>query len=73
FAQLSELEGKRVGVNRGSSQEAALRRVAVPGLEIVVFEDDSTTAQALFAGQVDATALPSTVANAIIQQRPDAG
>ena len=40
FAQLSELEGKRVGVNRGSSQEAALRRVAVPGLEIVVFEDD---------------------------------
>ena len=63
FKELSELSGKRVAVNRGSSQETALRRAAVPDLEIVVYEDDSTSAQALIAGQVDATALPSTVAD----------
>ncbi|UGX86301.1 transporter substrate-binding domain-containing protein [Phyllobacterium meliloti] len=73
FGALSELSGKRVAVNRGSSQEAALRKVAVPGLELVVYEDDSTTAQALIAGQVDAVALPSTVADAVLKQLPDAG
>ena len=73
FEELSELSGKRVAVNRGSSQETALRRAAVPDLEIVVYEDDSTSAQALIAGQVDATALPSTVADGLLQQAPDAG
>lgn len=73
FTTLEELGSKRVAVNRGSSQETALRKAAVPGLDIVVYEDDSTSAQALMAGQVDAVALPSTVGEAIIRQRPDAG
>ncbi|QND54017.1 transporter substrate-binding domain-containing protein [Phyllobacterium sp. 628] len=73
FGALAELGGKRVAVNRGSSQEAALRKVAVPGLELVVYEDDSTSAQALISGQVDAVALPSTVADAVLKQLPDAG
>jgi polar amino acid transport system substrate-binding protein len=73
FADLSQLSGKRVAVNRGSSQETALRRAAVPDLEIVVYEDDSTSAQALIAGQVDATALPSTVADGLLRQAPNAG
>ncbi len=73
FESLDQLKGKRVAVNRGSSQETALRRANVEGLEIVVFEDDSTSAQALVAGQVDATALPSTVAQALITQAPQAG
>jgi polar amino acid transport system substrate-binding protein len=72
FTKLADLEGKRVAVNRGSSQETALRKAAVPGLEIVVFEDDSTSAQSVIAGQADAVALPSTVGEAIIKQRPDA-
>ncbi|MGH6761670.1 MAG: transporter substrate-binding domain-containing protein [Phyllobacterium sp.] len=73
FSGLADLAGKRVSVNRGSTQETALRKAAVPNLEIVVYEDDSTSAQALIAGQVDAVALPSTVGEAIIKQRPDAG
>lgn len=73
FDALESLAGKRVSVNRGSTQETALRKAAVPGLEVVVYEDDSTAAQALIAGQVDAVALPSTVGEAIIKQRPEAG
>lgn len=73
FDNLDELKGKRVAVNRGSSQETALRRANVEGLRIVVYEDDSTSAQALVAGQVDATALPSTVATGLLRQVPQAG
>lgn len=73
FTSLAELEGKRVAVNRGSSQETALRRANVPGLELVVYEDDSTSAQAVIAGQADAVALPSTVAQALLTQAPQAG
>jgi polar amino acid transport system substrate-binding protein len=73
FENLDQLKGKRIAVNRGSSQETALRRANVEGLDIVVYEDDSTSAQALISGQVDATALPSTVANGLLQQVPNAG
>ena len=73
FDNLDALRGKRIAVNRGSSQETALRRAKVPGMEVVVFEDDSTSAQALIAGQVDATALPSTVAASVLQTLPQAG
>lgn len=37
FENLDSLKGKRVSVNRGSSQETALRKANVEGLEIVVF------------------------------------
>ena len=73
FDNLDALKGKRIAVNRGSSQETALRRAKVPGMGVVVFEDDSTSAQALIAGQVDATALPSTVAAGVLQTLPQAG
>ena len=72
FDNLDALKGKRIAVNRGSSQETALRRAKVPGMEVVVYEDDSTSAQALIAGQVDATALPSTVAAGVLKQLPEA-
>jgi polar amino acid transport system substrate-binding protein len=72
LARIEDLSGKRVGVNRGSSQESALAKLAIPELEIVRFEDDSTVAQAMIAGQIDAMAMPDTIAGAIKQQRPDA-
>jgi polar amino acid transport system substrate-binding protein len=71
-AGIDELSGKRIGVNRGSSQEAALTKIAIDGMEIVRFEDDSTVAQALIAGQIDAMAMPDTVVKSIQATRPDA-
>lgn len=73
FANLEDLKGKSVSVNRGSTQESALRKANIEGLNIVVYEDDSTAAQALLSSQVDAVALPSTVGEAVIKQRPEAG
>lgn len=73
FDELSDLAGQRVGVNRGSSQETALRNANLEGTEVVVYEDDATVVQALMAGQIDAAAVPSTLAKAVLDQAPDSG
>lgn len=64
-----DLEGLQVGVNRGSSVEQIL---IDRGLDVVRFQDDSTTIQALFSGQVDAVAEPDAQANAALAARPEA-
>ncbi|SFV12966.1 transporter substrate-binding domain-containing protein [Pseudoduganella namucuonensis] len=72
LATLADLNGKRIGVNRGSSQETALARANVPGLQIVRYQDDSTVVQALIAHQVDAAALPDGVAKDVMKQQANA-
>lgn len=69
-ASLDDLKGKKVGANRGSPQEAALRRAG--GISVVVFDDDSIVTQALLSGQIDAAALPETVVQSVTKQNPDA-
>lgn len=71
--KLADLNGKRIGVNRGSSQETALTRAAIPGLQIVRYQDDATVVQALIANQIDAAAIPEGVAKDVVKQQPDAG
>ena len=68
----ADLKGKRVGVNRGSSVEGELtKREKELNLSISRFEDDSTTMQALFTGQVEAIAGPDAQALAAIKARGD--
>lgn len=71
ITSLADLKDKTVGVNRGSSQESALQRLAIPGTKITRFEDDSTVAQALFAGQIESMAIPDTIGNEILKTRSD--
>jgi polar amino acid transport system substrate-binding protein len=68
----ADLKGMKVGVNRGSSVEPDLVAHQSMGLTVVRFEDDSTTMQALFSGQVDAVAEPDAQANAALKVRGDA-
>ena len=68
----ADLKGMKVGVNRGSSVEPDLVAHQSVGLTVARFEDDSTTMQALFAGQVDAVAEPDAQANAALKARADA-
>ena len=68
----ADLKGKRVGVNRGSSVEFELtKREKELNLSISRFEDDATTMQALFSGQVEAIAGPDAQAIAAIRARSD--
>jgi polar amino acid transport system substrate-binding protein len=69
---LQDLTGKRVAVPRGSPQDATLTRLAMPGTNIVRFDDDAICAQAVFSRQVEAAALPDTTINAIIEKNASA-
>ncbi len=69
YTKLQDLGKKKVGVTRGATQDAALTRLALPGTQIVRFEDDATTAQALISNQVDAVALPNTIGGEIMKAR----
>jgi polar amino acid transport system substrate-binding protein len=53
IASFEDLEGLTVGVPKGSTQENTLPGVA-PGANMLSFDDDSATIQALLSGQVDA-------------------
>lgn len=63
--KLQDLQGKRVAVTRGSTNDAEITKVALPGTDIVRFEDDATSITALISGQanyyVTAPALLTTV------------
>ena len=68
----ADLKGKKVGVNRGSSVEAALvKQETLVGLKVVRFDTDAAVIQALFSGQIDACAEPDTMANQSLKARPD--
>lgn len=68
----TDLKGKKVGVNRGSSVEPILvKQEASAGLKVVRFDTDAAVIQALFSGQIDACAEPDTIANQSLKARPD--
>lgn len=69
YANLNDLNKKKVGVSRGSTNDTALTRAAIPGTNIVRYEDDATVVQALLTGQVDAISIPSTMAMDVIKTR----
>ena len=71
FAKMDDLAGKKIGVSRGTPQEAALDKITPEGAAVTRFEDDSTTMQALISQQVDAIAIPETVYGELKKARPD--
>jgi len=71
--KLEDLAGKKVGVPRGTPQEQALMRKAPRGTQIIRFEDDATSAQALIVGQIDACGIPDTIGAEVAKTKPDAG
>lgn len=69
LTSLDDLAGKRVSVPKGSTQDIAVSGYAIEGLEVVRFDDDALAMQALFSGQVDATAAVAAVANDVIAKQ----
>lgn len=68
LTKLTDLEGKRVSVPKGSTQDVAITGFGIKGLEVVRFEDDALAFQALISGQVDASAQVAAVANDVIKK-----
>ena len=66
-----DLVGKKIAVTRGTTNDADVTKLAPAGAEIVRFEDESTTITAVVSGQMDVTALASTLVAVINQRSPD--
>jgi polar amino acid transport system substrate-binding protein len=73
IAGLEDLAGKRVGVPRGTAHEKILSAANIEGMELVRFDDDSTTLNALVAGQVDAIGTVNYIAAQLQERYPDQG
>ena len=64
---LADLAGKRVGVTRSSTNDIVVTKNAPPGTNILRFEDDALTSQAMLSGQVDGI-VTSEVLTKVMQQ-----
>ncbi|QEL27309.1 transporter substrate-binding domain-containing protein (plasmid) [Bosea sp. F3-2] len=65
-----DLAGKRVGVTRGTTGDAAISKLELPGLEIVRFDDESTNMTAFASGQVDIVVQEPAVIKRVAEQNP---
>ena len=71
YADLSALAGKRLGLVRGSPQDASITAMNLSDVEMFRYEDGSTTMQALLSGQVDAVVNDQIVLSKMLASRPD--
>lgn len=60
IATFADLKGMKVGVPRGTIPDTLLTRMALPDVQIVRFDDEATSLQALATGQVDALGSSTT-------------
>jgi polar amino acid transport system substrate-binding protein len=67
--QLSDLDGKKVAVVRGTTQDSDLTQKA-KGAQLVRYEDDATMALAFASGQVDIIATARSLLPAISKKNP---
>lgn len=67
--QMSDLDGKKVAVVRGTTQDTDLTRQA-KGAQLVRYEDDATMALAVASGQVDILATARSLLPAISKKNP---
>ncbi len=67
--QMSDLDGKKVAVVRGTTQDTDLTRQA-KGAQLVRYEDDATMALAFASGQVDVLATARSLLPAISKKNP---
>jgi polar amino acid transport system substrate-binding protein len=67
--ELSDLDGKKVAVVRGTTQDTDLTQKA-KGAQLVRYEDDATMALAVASGQVDILATARSLLPAISKKNP---
>lgn len=71
ITSLEDLAGKKVGVPRGTAHEDVLSHANIPGMQLIRFDDDSATLNALVTGQVDAIGTVTFLANELMRRYPD--
>lgn len=67
---LDDLVGKKVAVARGTVHDTDMTKMAPAGVELVRFDDESTTMTSVMSGQVDFVAQSITLTQQINQRNP---
>lgn len=67
----SDLGGKRIGITRGTLEEATVPKIAPKEAQLVLFDDIAATIQALLSGQVDCASFSSFAAKSVADRNPD--
>lgn len=69
---IEDIVGYRVGVTRGALTDDIVSEIAPEGTNIMRFEDDAASQQALLSGQIDLTTTGEAVVENLIAQNPSA-
>ncbi|MGH6859655.1 MAG: transporter substrate-binding domain-containing protein, partial [Phyllobacterium sp.] len=70
-SRVEDLAGKNIGVTRASTNDIAVTKRAPAGTQIQRYDDDASTSQALFAGQVEGIVTSGALAKAVEEKNPD--
>ncbi|HYZ62566.1 MAG TPA: transporter substrate-binding domain-containing protein [Acetobacteraceae bacterium] len=73
IAKPEDMVGKRIGLTRGTLEEAVVPKGAPPGVRFVFFDDIAATIQAVLSGQVDAAGMSAFAARSVAERNPSAG
>lgn len=68
--KIEDLDGKTVGVTRGSVEDIELSKVISDKVTVRRYEDNNGTISAFLSGQVDVVATGNVVAAAILERKP---
>ncbi|MBV8913237.1 MAG: transporter substrate-binding domain-containing protein [Acetobacteraceae bacterium] len=73
IAKPEDMVGKRIGLTRGTLEEAAVPKGAPQGVRFVFFDDIAATIQAVLSGQVDAAGMSAFASKSVADRNPGAG
>jgi len=73
IAKPEDMVGKRIGLTRGTLEEAVVPKGAPSGVRFVFFDDIAATIQAVLSGQVDAAGMSAFAAKSVADRNPGAG
>ncbi len=72
-SKLEDLVGKQVAVTRGTTNDAEITKAALPGTNIVRFEDDATSITAVLSGQAGYYVTAPALLTTVNKKNPSAG
>jgi polar amino acid transport system substrate-binding protein len=67
----ADMAGKRIGLTRGTLEEAETPKIAPPGANLVYFDDIGATIQAMLSGQVDGMGMSEHAVKSVAERAPD--
>lgn len=70
ITKIEDLAGKKIGVTRASTNDIVMTKKAVEGVQLQRYDDDASTSQALFAGQVEGIVTSGALARAVQEHDP---